>query len=875
MFKVLLIIQIASVIGTFLGFSVLLRVKPSEEQKLMLTTTVCVYLQCLGYLLEMLSTSFGEAKIATYMQYSGGAFLSLFYALFILQYCKIVVPTWIQTIFFLHSSIVFFSVLTSEYHTFYYTSMEYVEDGLFPHLELGHGPLYLINIVVVLVSILTSFLGAVYTYFKTEEEHRKKRIGTLIIANFIPIFSYVVGFAKDLFYFYDPVPVSVAFSCLIVVVAILKQGLFDVVASAHQYMLESLKDAFVVIDENYNLLEANKSAKQLFPVLNNAKLTFRAPRQIIELFKEENGKEQEIDGKYYKFHIQEVYNHETLIGYAGIWFDVTENKQHYNEMKALKQEADNANQEKSKFLAKMSHEIRTPMNAIIGYSELILQEDIAIKVENYALDIKSASNNLLSIINAILDISKIESGKLEIVESEYYLQSLIYDIMSVILIPVKKKKLKFVNNIDLELPMELYGDSLRIRQVMINLLNNAVKFTDEGTITLSLHKEIVYDDEIALIWKISDTGKGIKKEDMKKIFVQFEQVDKKSNYAVEGTGLGLSISKSLVKAMGGTIQVESEYGKGTTFTVRINQKIINKKPIESISIDGLLKTERVKEQITFIAPMAKILIVDDNPVNLDVLKGYLRHYKIVPDFAQSGREAVRMVQKVKYDMVFMDQMMPEMDGVEATNVIRKLGFAKESLPIIALTANAISGIKEYLLEHGFNDYASKPINIKLLEEILLKNLPSSYIEYQQLNTERKKGSVFVDEEIEKFFIEGIDMEKGISLCGGTLKSYQEILKAVSKYGDEKIQLIKQCLVRKDYERYTIEVHALKGNAGSIGADSIFEFAKAQEMAGREGRFEEIDENGIKLVFEYEEMLSNIRKFLENRESGIFILDDRR
>ncbi len=875
MFKVLVGIQLATVVSTFFGFTVLLREKPSEEQKWMLSTTVCVYLQCLGYLLEMLSTSFGEARVAIYMQYAGGAFVNLFYALFMFQYCKIVIPIWVRNIFFIHSAFILVNVLTSQYHTLYYSSMEFVETGLFPHMELGHGIFYLTNIAVIMVTVLAPLVAAIYTYFKKKEEHSRKQIGILIVASFVPVAAYIVGLAKDEFYFYDPVPASSAVACVIIIIAILKQGLFDVVGSAHQYMLEALKDAFIVIDENYNLLEANASAKKLFPVLKDAKLTFRAPRQIRELFKEENGKEQEINGRYYNFHVQEVYNHEMLIGYAGIWFDITESKQHYNELKELKQQADDANQEKSNFLAKMSHEIRTPMNAIIGYSELILQEDTDIKVENYALDIKVASNNLLSIINSILDISKIESGKLEIVESEYYVQSLIYDIMSVILIPIKKKKLKFVNDIDLSLPMELYGDSLRIRQVMINLLNNAVKFTEDGTITLGLHKEASYDNQISLIWEISDTGKGIRKEDINKIFGQFEQVDKKSNYAIEGTGLGLSISKSLVEAMGGTIEVQSEYGKGTTFIVRIKQTIINKKPIETISVDGLLKTERMKEKIAFIAPMAKILIVDDNPVNLDVLKGYLRHYKIVPDLAGSGKEAVRMVQKAEYDIVFMDQMMPEMDGVEATNVIRKLGFPKEKLSIVALTANAITGTKEYLLEHGFNDYASKPINIKTLEEILLKELPSSYIEYQQVTTDRRKGSSHNDKQSNTLFIEGIDIEKGIELCGGSLKSYQEILKAVCKYGDEKIQLIKQCLARKDYERYTIEVHALKGNAGSIGANSIFEFAKAQEMAGREGRFEEIDKDGMKLLFEYEEMLGHIREFLKNKENEKVIFDDRR
>lgn len=872
MFNILLGIQILVIIGSFAGFIVLLRTRPSKVQVLMLATNVCVYLQCLGYFLEMTSKTFEGAKIAICMEYSGGVFLNLFYVLFMFEYCKIPVPIWLKNISFGYSTFVYLNILTAPQNTLYYSSMEFVEEGLFPHMELGHGPLYLINIAIIMITTLAGFIAPVYSFFKKGQESNRKRLSVLIFASFVPIFGYIIGIAKDTYGYYDPVPATAACACIIITVAVLKGGLFDVVGSAHEHILGALEDAFIVVDENYNLMEANASAKKLFPNLSNIQIGLRIPKQMKEYFMMENGEDNmKIGGKYYNLHVQEVYNKEVLIGYAAIWFDVTENKKHYDEMKELKIQADIANKEKSNFLARMSHEIRTPMNAIIGYSELILQEDTEEKVENYALDIKSASNNLLSIINAILDISKIESGKLEIVDASYFTQSLIYDIMSVILIPIRKKGLKFINDIDTNIPMQLYGDNLRIRQVMINLLNNAVKFTEKGSITFSLHSEGVRDDYINLIWKISDTGKGIKKQDIEKIFGQFEQVDKKSNYAVEGTGLGLSISKSLVEAMGGSIEVESEYGKGTTFIVRLKQKIVDSKPIEIISIDGLMKEGRVKEKIAFIAPLAKVLVVDDNPVNLDVIRGYLKHYKIIPDLAESGREAVELIQRNSYDVVFMDQMMPDMDGVETTDLIRKMGFTEDKLTIVALTANAISGTKEYLLQRGFNDYASKPISIKTLEELILKYLPAAYIEYQTVAAERAVrygiGKMPTDVYREEMSIEGIDMKEGLALCGDSMNTYIEVLKAISQYGEEKIELMKKCIEEKDYERYVIEAHALKSNAASIGAKEVSQMAKDQEMAGKEGRYEEIDAKGMVLLSAYADMLKAIDAFLAQTEAG--------
>jgi len=370
-------------------------------------------------------------------------------------------------------------------------------------------------------------------------------------------------------------------------------------------------------------------------------------------------------------------------------------------------EANKANKAKTKFLAKMSHEIRTPMNAIVGMAELALRENMTSIVKEYIITVKQAGKNLLSIINDILDFSKIESGKLEIVPSYYLFSSLINDVVSIIKMKIADSGLHFDINIDNNIPNSLFGDETRIRQVLLNVLNNAVKYTKKGFISLSASGEIK-EGTVLLTMEVADSGIGIKPKDLKGLFDEFVQVDK----GFEGTGLGLAITKNLLTAMGGDISVKSEYGKGSTFTVKLPQKISSDELFDSIKNDNLT--------IKFNAPNAKVLVVDDTDANLKVVKGLMQPYKMQVDLCTSGAEAIEMVKANSYDILFMDHMMPEMDGVEATKLIRE---THTNLPIIALTANAVSGVREMFLANGFNDFLSKPIDTVELNVILEKWLP--------------------------------------------------------------------------------------------------------------------------------------------------------
>jgi len=612
-----------------------------------------------------------------------------------------------------------------------------------------------------------------------------------------------------------------------------------------------------------------------------------------------------------------------------------------NETMEISKKVEAASNAKTDFLAKMSHEIRTPMNAITGMAELALREKISDAAREQVITIKQAGANLLSIINDILDFSKIESGKMEIVPSNYQFSSLVNDVVSIIRMRVVDTNLSFVVNVDCNVPNSLFGDEVRIRQVLLNVLSNAVKYTKKGFVSFSVSGEIS-EDNVLLTIDVTDSGNGIKQEDLEKLFGEFVQIDLVANKGVEGTGLGLVITKKLVNAMGGDIRVQSEYGKGSTFTVTISQKICSPEPIAVVekpeeksvvvyeeneiyadsiicSVDNLgVECERAETEdelrdrlkvkdyafifvsyfllekaksimqelgskaklvvltefgnaiadmnlsvlampahsisvanilngvsdnfsysanenalTRFIAPNAKILIVDDIDTNLKVARGLMQPYKMQIDLRSSGIEAIEAVKANNYDIVFMDHMMPEMDGVEATKIIRE-NYA--DLPIIALTANAVSGTREMFLANGFNDFLSKPIEIIKMNEILAKWLPKE-------KQEKSLEVVYKDE----------------------LNMDLEVLATFHKDGVNKIEEIKKCLETDNYHLYTIYVHALKSASASIGAKDLSEMAKALENAGRQADAVYIKEHNLEFINALEVVLDNISKVLKKAE----------
>lgn len=555
------------------------------------------------------------------------------------------------------------------------------------------------------------------------------------------------------------------------------------------------------------------------------------------------------------------------IGYIIIVTDLSERMKTVQKLEEAKQEAENANQAKSTFLANMSHEIRTPMNAIIGFSELVLKMDISDEVRTHVEDIKWSSHNLLAIINDILDISKIESGKMELVPGKYYMAGLLKDVSLIITAQAKEKGLSFQMKADKNIPNRLYGDKVRIRGILINILNNAVKYTQAGSVTFEVSVMAKTDKKVKLEFKVSDTGVGIRPEDQKSLFKSFEQLDRKVHYGVEGSGLGLAISNGYVTLMGGEIKVSSVYGKGSVFTVILEQEIVDPAPMDE---DYSHEEERKNGSASGTMQISgvQVLVVDDNLVNLRVAGGILRSYGLLVDTASGGKEAVELCRKKKYQLIFMDQMMPEMDGIEAMKQIRAenayYGAGGES-KIIVLTADAISGARNLLMEQGFDEYLGKPMNLRQMERLFVRFLPPEKIMIQVNG--KKQAEIQKAEKLSyvKGILSMVEVEKGISNCGGDLSDYLKVLKITYDYGEKQLEELENMQKQQDYENYTIKIHSMKSTSMNMGAVELSDMAKAQEMAGRERNYSYIDEHMGAFLAEYRILLEKIEEVLRHYE----------
>ena len=514
-------------------------------------------------------------------------------------------------------------------------------------------------------------------------------------------------------------------------------------------------------------------------------------------------------------------------------------------------EANRANEAKSTFLANMSHEIRTPINVVLGMNEMVMRETKEPEIKKYALDINNAGRTLLSIINDILDISKIEAGRVEIINNEYESSSLISDCYNMIILKAEEKSLKLLVDIDEKLPKTLLGDETRIRQVIINLLNNAVKYTDLGEIRLAAKYESEPNKDGCLVIDVTDTGRGMTKESMEVIFDSFTRIDGDKNYKIEGTGLGLSITKNLVEMMGGTIEVASTPGVGSTFLVKIPQAIVDATPIGEISnLYRDAQTDVEEYRALFKAPRAKILVVDDLPMNLTVFCALLKETKLCIDTSESGEEALKKIYANKYDLIFMDHMMPDMDGVETLSKIKdNPNHPNTATPIIVLTANAIYGVESEYRKIGFDDYISKPIRGIDLEKMILKHLPEELVDKsdekidnvdiaEDINSSDVDSKEKIDEtsdeenkndDVGEFkFPDIVNVEQALSYCAGDKKL---LLSMLETYVNERRQdKLCQALAKEDFKNYQLICHGIKSTAKMLGLEEVSEKAKEMEFA---------------------------------------------
>lgn len=505
-----------------------------------------------------------------------------------------------------------------------------------------------------------------------------------------------------------------------------------------------------------------------------------------------------------------------------------------------KQQAITAREAQTKFLTNMSHEIRTPINAIIGMNEMILRENDKPEIEDYAKNIESASNMLLGLINDILDFSKIEAGQLELVEDDYHLPTLIRDEMMLLNTRSAKKPITTHLEIEPSLPTTLYGDELKVKQIVTNLLSNAAKYTNAGSITFKVFSKPLKDDTIILCFSVTDTGIGIKQEDLSQLFDSFKRLDLNKNRAIQGSGLGLNIAKQFVELMKGDITIQSEYGKGSTFTVSIPQRIIDKKPIESL--EKAMQESHAGEAASctlYKAPKAKILVVDDNTMNLKLMEALLKRTNMSVDLAESGLEALKLSREKAYDIIFMDHMMPELDGIETLQQLRQEeNNPNKSTIVIALTANAVAGCKEMYLEHGFTDYFSKPVIAYKLDELILQYLPKELIQMENASIATNTAAdsapaneaAASDKVLDSYL--AIDKAEGMKFCMDEEDFYNEILAAFVSQAEKFLPQLDEHYNNKDWKNYAIIAHSLKSNTKTIGALGFAELSLKHELAGK-------------------------------------------
>ncbi len=505
-----------------------------------------------------------------------------------------------------------------------------------------------------------------------------------------------------------------------------------------------------------------------------------------------------------------------------------------------RQQAVTAREAQAKFLANMSHEIRTPINAVVGMNEMILRENENPDIQEYARNIQSASTMLLGLVNDILDFSKIESGLLELVEDTYSVVPMLQDELLLLNTKIVGKPIAIHIDVDPKIPSKLWGDELRIKQIITNLLSNAVKYTQEGSVTFKAFYEITDADNIEFCFSVIDTGVGIKQEDLSNLFDSFKRLELTQNRNIEGTGLGLNIVQQLVERMQGKITVESEYGKGSNFTVTLPQKIMDRTPIGDM--ESAEEERRRKNQIEksfFMAPEASVLAVDDNAMNLAVVKGLLKRTKIKLDTVAGGRECLEYTKQKKYDLILMDHMMPEMDGVQALHLLQgDASNPNRKTPVIALTANAIAGCQETYLAYGFNDYISKPIQGKRLDEILIKHLPKELITFQNEESGEAAGgkSQEATPKVEESFLV-VDRKLGLSYSLDSEEIYGEVLDAFCEQSREYLPQLQECFDNHNWEKYGIITHAIKGNALNVGASEFSKLSLLHERAAKEGNID--------------------------------------
>ena len=734
MYHIVLTIQIINIVVTFAECWVVFRNWKGTQHSYLFFACVATLVNDLGYYFQLRAHSVESYLFAFSLSAAGRVWVTFALFMFVTELVRVKVPGIARLFMSLFNVVSYIIMITTLKTGLYYNISSFqIRDG-FPVLIRTNGWWHHIWSAVIVLYAFYGLMLLFIAYSREKNKTSEKKYLMVMLAMATMSSFVIIQLFKPLpfFYLYDMTMLSFPIAAVFMFIAIFRYNLMDSATLAREYVIDRLSEAIIAVDDTGEISYKNDPALSVFPHLTND------PHSVIDTIRSamESNEPIRIGERIYT---PESSSLSSCGVSAGTIYTITDDTQHYKYMEQLEEQkrmADEANRAKSAFLANMSHEIRTPINAVLGMDEMIIRESGEKSIRAYAKDIKTAGKTLLSLINDILDFSKIEEGRMEIIPTQYDLSSVINDLVNMIRPRAQKKGLKFELSVDRNVPHILYGDEIRIKQVVINLLTNAAKYTNEGYVRLVVGFSKKDDDHIMLSFAVEDSGVGMKKEDMDKLFSPFSRIDEKKNRSVEGTGLGMSIVRQLLDLMGSSVNVDSVYGKGSTFSFEIEQKVIGWEPMGDIS-DRFIKDEddtAVYHEL-FQAPDANILVVDDTEVNLSVICNLLKQTRIKINTATSGLSAISLAKEKHFDMIFIDHMMPDMDGIETLKYIREecdcTGCA-----CIALTANAVSGAREMYLDAGFSDYISKPVDGRRLEEMIRKYLPEDKVRIPDKNSIR-------------------------------------------------------------------------------------------------------------------------------------------
>lgn len=791
--------------------------------------------------------------------------------MFMIRWKNIKIPQWVIHLLLVVNMGFYVMIATVDYHHLYYKDYWLAPSKANLNgytLEISPAPMYYVYMAFLLAEIMTTIGIIISSYCSQRSMPNKGKIHFLMIAAMLsPMLLLSLRILKIL-KGDDPTPLGILLSCIFMSIAVVKYGLFDPVKNAKNYIIDNLKEAVIVTDADHRFLFLNSMADKIITSINKEQ-GYSTDDKIYAFIQ---GSQDFFDWKDRHYQVEETVlkDNELIQGYMMTIVDVTKIIEQNHLMKRLVLQTEDANRAKTNFVSNMSHEIRTPMNSIVGITEILLRSRHSPKEQEYLLNIQSSGRVLLTIINDVLDCSKMEAGKMQLFDEPYDTCSLFHDLRISMENRIGHSGLELIYDIDQDIPCKLKGDMGRIRQVIINLVNNAIKYTEKGSVRFSVHVRQKNTDKVMLYYEVADTGIGIRKEDQKILFDAFQRVEMDRNRYVEGTGLGLTISQNLVNMMGGVIEVESEYGKGSRFFFTIEQTIIDPTPVSAVNYNGQKDNVTEKEaECLFIAPEAHILLVDDNELNLVVAKELLKPLRMQIDTAENGLQAVKMVRGSQYDLVLMDHMMPVMDGIEAAKAIRALPEDKyQKLPIIALTANAMVDARKEFLNAGMNGFVAKSIDFARICNQLKLWLPKDLVrDVPKEEAKKLLADDLSDREIQPEDSQrGFSFEEGVNHCGSKA-ALMKTIRIFYRTIDSKANKIEQCLKEGLISDYVIEIHALKSSALLIGAVPLSEAAKELEDYGKQGKTEVLEEKTPDVLTLYRDLKNILRPYAEKEEDA--------